>query len=87
MEFVKTGAANSYIKTASGSETVYASSLPAGLVQGLEPDYDLRYMKSGDYLIMASDGITDVLDSPDHNKSLILQKALPAVQRFWRTTF
>ena len=68
MEFVKTGAANSYIKTASGSETVYASSLPAGLVQGLEPDYDMRYMKSGDYLIMASDGITDVLDSPDHNE-------------------
>ena len=68
MEFVKTGSANSYIKNAEGYETVYASSLPAGLVQAIEPDYDMRYMKAGDYLIMASDGITDVLDSPDHNE-------------------
>ncbi len=68
MEFVKTGAANSYIKTESGFETVYASSLPAGLMPSLEPDYDLRYMKAGDYLVIASDGITDILDSPDHNE-------------------
>lgn len=68
MEFVKTGSANSYIKTNAGAETVYASSLPAGLVQTVEPDYDMRYIKSGDYLIMVSDGISDVLDTPDHNE-------------------
>ena len=68
MEFVKTGSANSYVQTATGAETVYASSLPAGLMQPLEPDYDMRYMTAGDYLIMASDGITDVLDTPDQNE-------------------
>ena len=68
MEFVKTGAANSYIKTESGFETVYASSLPAGLMPSLEPDYDLRYMKTGDYLIIASDGVTDILDVPERNE-------------------
>ena len=68
MEFVKTGAANSYVKTESGNETVYASSLPAGLVQAIAPDYDMRYMKAGDYLIMASDGVTDILDTPDKNE-------------------
>lgn len=68
MEFVKTGAANSYIKTNQGNETIYASSLPAGLVQSITPDYDMRYMHAGDYLIMVSDGVSDVLDTPDHNK-------------------
>lgn len=68
MEFVKTGAANSYVKTEEGNETVYASSLPAGLVQAISPDYDMRYMHSGDYLIMMSDGVADVLDTPDHNE-------------------
>jgi len=68
MEFVKSGSANSYIKTKSGTETVYATSLPAGLMHGLEPDYDMRYMQSGDYLIMVSDGITDILDTADKNE-------------------
>lgn len=74
MEFVKTGAVNSYIKTDSGDETIYASSLPAGLIQSIEPDYDMRYMHAGDYLIMATDGITDVLDTPDNNEILSIAK-------------
>ncbi len=70
MEFVKTGAANSYVKTSSENETIYASSLPAGLIEYLEPNYDLRYIKAGDYLIMASDGVTDILDTPECNEIL-----------------
>ena len=62
------GAANSYVKTENKDETIYASSLPAGLVQAIAPDYDMRYMKAGDYLIMASDGVADVLDTPDKNE-------------------
>ncbi len=74
MEFVKCGAANSYVKTKGESETIYASSLPAGLVSSLEPDYDMRYIKSGDFLIMASDGVTDVLDTPECNEILALSE-------------
>ncbi len=72
MEFVKMGAANSYVKTENTDETIYASSLPAGLVQAIAPDYDMRYMKAGDYLIMASDGVADVLDTPDKNEIFAL---------------
>ena len=68
MEFAKTGAVNSYVQTKEGTETVFASSLPAGLVTPLEPDYDLRYMHPGDYLVMVSDGVSDVLDTPDRNR-------------------
>ena len=68
MEFVKTGAVNSYVQTRKGTETVYASSLPAGLVHTVDPDYDMRYMHAGDYLIMVSDGVSDVLDTPDENE-------------------
>ncbi len=74
MEFVKTGAANSYIKTNDDNETIYASSLPAGLVHAISPDYDMRYMKAGDYLVMASDGVTDILDTPDGNEIFALSK-------------
>lgn len=70
MEFIKNGAANSYIKTNTNSETIYASSLPAGLISAVEPDIDMRYMKSGDYLVMVSDGISDILDTPDCNEIL-----------------
>ncbi len=68
MEFVKTGAVNSYIQAKEGTETVHASSLPAGLVHAVDPDYDMRYMHAGDYLIMVSDGVSDVLDTPDANE-------------------
>lgn len=74
MEFVKTGAVNSYVQTKDGEETVYASSLPAGLVHALDPDYDMRYMRAGDYLIMVSDGVSDVLDTPDENEIFAISK-------------
>jgi len=74
MEFIKTGSPNSYILSEKENETVYASSLPAGLVQSIEPDLDLKYIKSNDYLIMATDGITDVLDTTDKNEIFDLTK-------------
>jgi len=74
MEFIKTGSSNSYIQSENESQTIFASSLPAGLVQAVEPDFDLRYIKSGDFLIMATDGVTDVLDTADKNEIFALSE-------------
>ena len=67
-EFVKTGASVSYLKSQNALDIVSASSLPAGLIQTIEPDFDKKYMFNNDFLVLASDGITDVLDSEAGNE-------------------
>ena len=73
-EFVKTGAAPSYIKQEKEEITISSSSLPAGLISSPDADFSIKYLKSGDTLILASDGITDCLDRPDKNEIFELCK-------------
>ena len=67
-EFAKAGSANSYLKLQNSYHTIAASSLPAGLVQSIEPDFTKKHISAGDWLIMATDGVTDVLDTDDKNE-------------------
>lgn len=67
-EFIKTGSANSYMSLHKTFDTVRASSLPAGLVQDIEPDCAVRIVTSDDFLVMTTDGIADVLDTEDGNE-------------------
>ena len=67
-EFVKTGASVSYLKSQNALDIVSASSLPAGIIQNIEPDFDKKHIFNGDFFIMASDGITDVLDTDNGNE-------------------
>ncbi|MBQ3181330.1 MAG: SpoIIE family protein phosphatase [Clostridia bacterium] len=67
-KFVKTGACVSYLKSQNALDLVNASSLPAGLIQSVEPDFDKKIMLAGDFLVMASDGVTDVLDNDSGNE-------------------
>lgn len=67
-EFIKTGASNTYMKLQSTFDTVRASSLPAGIMQSIEPDFDKRTVCCDDFFVMATDGITDVLDTDKGNE-------------------
>lgn len=67
VEFIKTGAVNSYIKSGDRISTIKCSSLPAGALTTLDADCELTYAKDGDYIIMVTDGISDLLDSPDND--------------------
>ncbi len=67
-EFIKTGSSNSYLKLQGALKTVDASSLPAGLIQAIEPDFCKEKISQNDLLIMATDGITDALDNDDNNE-------------------
>ncbi len=59
-EFIKTGAEPSFIMHGKGVDTVKASSLPVGVVAGVDADSTLRYMKDGDVIVMVTDGIENL---------------------------
>ncbi len=56
-EFIKTGAEPSFIMHGRGVDTVKASSLPVGVVAGIDADCTQRSMKDGDVIVMVTDGI------------------------------
>jgi len=60
-EFVKLGAAGTYIKRENWIEAVSSETLPVGMLA--EADYDTKEKKlfDGDYIIMMSDGVPETL--------------------------
>ncbi len=68
VEFVKTGAAPSYIKKEKENITVTSTSLPAGLIPVVDSDFCVKYSQNGDVLVMVSDGVSDVLDNGKRNE-------------------
>jgi stage II sporulation protein E len=56
-EFVKVGSSPSFIKTETGIKNVRATSLPSGILNGVETEIQGKKLKSGDLVIMLSDGI------------------------------
>ncbi|MBR5156143.1 MAG: stage II sporulation protein E [Clostridia bacterium] len=62
LEFIKIGAANSYIKSKNDVICIESSSLPAGIVENPEADCAIYSANNGDYIIMATDGVIDVLE-------------------------
>ncbi len=61
-EFVKVGAACTYIKREHLVDRLSARNLPLGLFQQIEPEIMNRQMEDGDYIIMLSDGVLDALE-------------------------
>ena len=60
-EFVKAGAACSYIKRGRLVDRLSALNFPLGVFGQIEPERMQRVLQSGDYVIMLSDGILDAL--------------------------
>ncbi len=56
-EFIKTGAEPSFIMRDRQVDTVKASSLPIGVVAGIDAESTHRHMKDGDVIVMVTDGI------------------------------
>lgn len=59
--FMKVGAAASFIKRKCGVEIIEEDSLPLGIFHQMEIESELRPISDGDYVIMVSDGIVDAL--------------------------
>ena len=60
-EFVKIGAATTFIKRDGWVETVASATLPVGMLQEVDYDTKLKKLYDGDYVIMMSDGVLDSL--------------------------
>lgn len=60
-EFIKVGAACTYIKRGRLVDRLSAQNFPLGVFGQLEPEVMYRTLQSGDYVIMLSDGVLDAL--------------------------
>lgn len=60
-EFVKVGAACTYIKRGRLVDRLSARNLPLGVFWQMTPEIHSRTLQSGDYVIMLSDGVLDAL--------------------------
>lgn len=60
-EFVKVGAACTYIKRGRLVDRISAQNLPLGVFGQMNPEIQTRTLLSGDYVIMLSDGVLEAL--------------------------
>ncbi len=62
VEFIKAGAATSYVKTNGVVKKVQAFTLPIGLLAGIEYDKKVIDIDKGDIIVIVSDGVNPISD-------------------------
>lgn len=73
-EFVKIGAAPSFIKRGSDVTVVKMSSVPVGIINQVQVEPEFRMLRPGDMVVMITDGVWDVSkDDLDKERWLIQQ--------------
>lgn len=71
-EFIKIGAAATYIKRGREVWSIKSTSLPAGILTAVDLERTNVYLQPGDLVIMVTDGITDSkTDQPDKEEWMI----------------
>lgn len=68
LEFIKIGASYSYLKKGDTVEAITCSSLPVGIISDVEADCDLKFATTEDYVVLVTDGVTDVLGKSEDNQ-------------------
>ena len=66
-EFVKAGAAATFLKRQGEVEIIRSTTLPIGVLQDIEIDTETRRLESGDYVIMVTDGVMDALPAGEQD--------------------
>ncbi len=69
-DFIKLGAAATFIKRGDWVEVIKSTSLPAGVVNDNNFDSVSKKLYDGDFVIMVSDGILDSISDEDKEKAL-----------------
>jgi len=67
-QFLKSGAAASFIKRGSAVETITSGSFPLGTFGNIQPESTGRELSDGDLIIMVSDGVTESWNSEGEEK-------------------
>ncbi len=73
VEFIKIGAAPTYIKRDSGVETVRSATLPAGILPGLDAELARKDVDGGDMIIMVTDGVVDSMTDEEPGDKVLLK--------------
>jgi len=73
VEFIKIGAAPTYIKRESRVEMIRAATLPAGILPGVDAELARKDMNSGDMIIMVTDGIIDSMAGDEPGDRALLK--------------
>lgn len=69
-QFLKLGAACTYIKRGNWVECIKSTSLPMGVLEEVDMETITKKLYDGDFVIMVSDGIVEALDSPDKEEAM-----------------
>jgi len=59
VEFVKIGAASTFIKKQDRVEVIKSTSLPAGILNNIDMELSNKTVSDGDFIVMMSDGVLD----------------------------
>lgn len=73
VEFIKIGAAPTYIRREFGVEIIRAATLPAGILPGVDAELAHKNMDSGDMIIMVTDGIIDSMGGDEPGDRVLLK--------------
>ncbi len=75
-EFVKLGAAASFLWRNGRVISLHSAALPAGILKQVTPEKNEMLLKDGDMLFLVTDGITDVLGGEEKTAQWMKQKLL-----------
>jgi stage II sporulation protein E len=73
VEFIKIGAAPTYIKKDSRVEIIRSASLPAGILPGVDAELSRKAMDAGDMIIMVTDGVIDSMAGDEPGDRALLK--------------
>jgi len=73
VEFVKIGAAPTFIKKPNKVECVRSTSLPAGILSNIEMELVHKKVEDGDFIIMTSDGVVDAFKGSENNDKALIK--------------
>lgn len=80
--FIKLGSSVSAIKHKDRTELVSCESLPVGIVQNLHPTIEVKNIRDGDIIVLASDGVVDSFGEVENFKIYINDQKISNLQRF-----
>jgi len=75
-EILKVGTAASYLKRGSKVESIKATTLPLGVFQQVEIESVKRKIQNEDYIILVSDGVSDVINQENDS---VLEKIIETI--------
>lgn len=73
-EFIKLGAAASYISRGGRIISLRSASLPAGILKQVSPEKNEMQLKDGDMVFLVSDGVTDALGGEEKTAAWLREK-------------